>query len=71
MAILYHSAANTVGIYYAPMLAVGDQARYYWVLAAVNWVVAVAVVLLTGPTLQRQPDIRHETVQAGKPSTAR
>ena len=69
MAILYHSAANTVGLYYAPMLASGDQARYYWMLAAVNWVVAVAVVLLTGPTLQRQSGIAKETMEAGKPST--
>lgn len=70
MAILYHSAANAVGLYYAPMLSSGDQARYYWMLAVVNWVAAVAVILLAGPTLQRQPGIRPETVPASKPSTA-
>jgi len=71
MAMLYHSAANTIGIYYAPMLSSGDQARYFWMLAVVNWVVAVAVILLTGPTLQRQPVIHPETVPASKPSAAR
>jgi len=54
MAMLYHTAANTIGIYYSPMLSDADQVRYYWMLAVVNWVVAVGVILMTGPTLQRK-----------------
>jgi uncharacterized protein len=55
LAILYHTAANTLGIYFSPMLSGSDLARYYWLLAAVNCVVAVVVVLVFGPSLQRQP----------------
>ena len=55
LAMLYHSAANTVGLYFAPMLAGPDQVRYFWLLAAVNWAAAGAVILLAGSTLRRGP----------------
>jgi membrane protease YdiL (CAAX protease family) len=71
LAMLYHTAANTVGIYFSPMLSGPDQVRYFWMLAIVNWVVAAAVVLVTGPSLQRQPAKPAETAQVGKPSTAK
>ena len=70
LALLYHTAANTMGIYYSPMLSGADQIRYFWMLALVNWVTAIAVVLLTGQTLQRQPGIPNGTVQDRKPPTA-
>jgi membrane protease YdiL (CAAX protease family) len=71
LAILYHTAANTVGIYFSPTFSGADSVRYFWMLAAVNWVVAIVVVLMTGPTLQRQPAEPAETAQIGKPSTAK
>jgi hypothetical protein len=45
LAILYHTAANTIGIFYAHTLAGADLTRYFWLLAAVNLVVAASVVL--------------------------
>jgi hypothetical protein len=71
LAMLYHTSANTVGIYFSPMLSSGDRVRYFWMLAAVNWAVAVVVVLMTGPSLQRNPAGPEETAQVGKPSTVR
>jgi hypothetical protein len=44
LAILYHSAANTMGTYYGPMLAGPNLTQYFWLLAAVNAVVAIIVV---------------------------
>jgi membrane protease YdiL (CAAX protease family) len=70
LAMLYHTAANTVGLYFAPMLAGADSVRYFWILAGVNWVVAAGVVLMTGPTLQRQPGLPQETAQVIEPSIA-
>jgi membrane protease YdiL (CAAX protease family) len=61
LAILYHTAANTMGIYFSPMLSGPDLTRYYWLLAAVNWVVVVIVVLVAGPNLRHQPTIQAET----------
>jgi hypothetical protein len=54
-AILYHTAANTMGLYLFSMFPDSDLVRLYWLLAAVNWVVAVVVVLVAGPSLRRQP----------------
>jgi len=50
LAILYHTAANTIGIFYAHMLTGADLTRYFWLLAAVNVVVAVSVVLFDRKT---------------------
>jgi uncharacterized protein len=68
LAMLYHTAANTMGLYFSPMFSGADSVRYFWILAAVNWVVAAGVVLMTGPTLQRNPGIPNETVQIGRSS---
>jgi hypothetical protein len=66
--MLYHSAANTVGIFFRPMLSGPDLARYFWLLAGVTWVAAVAVVLATGPTLQRRPTaLSAETAYEDQP----
>lgn len=56
LAILYHTAANTIGLYFAPIFSGPDLVRQFWLLAAVNTVVAVVVVLVAGPDLQFQPD---------------
>jgi hypothetical protein len=58
-AILYHTAANTIGMYLFSMFPNSDLLRLYWLLAAVNWVVVIIVVLVAGPNLRRQP--RAET----------
>jgi hypothetical protein len=63
LAILYHTAANTMSIYFSPMFSGPDLTRYFWLLAAVNFVVAVVVVLVAGPSLVRtatQPELVSE-----------
>lgn len=54
LAILYHTAANTMGISLFALFSGSDLVRLYWLLAAVNCIVAVAVVLVAGPTLRHQ-----------------
>ncbi len=54
LAIVYHTAGNTLGLYYAQLVAGPDLTRYFWLLAAVNSVVAAGVVLVTGPSLRRR-----------------
>ena len=71
LAMLYHSAANSFGIYFSPMFSGPDQVRYFWILAAVNWVVAAGVVLVTGPTFQRRPLSPVKTAQVDQPLTTR
>jgi len=58
LAILYHAAANTFGLYFAPMLSGVDEVRYFWMLAAANWVAAAVVVLVNGPSLQYRPRVQ-------------
>jgi uncharacterized protein len=71
LALLYHTAANTLGIYFSPMLVGADGVRYFWMLAVVNWLVAVAIVLLTGPSLQRHPALPEPAVQESRLPTAK
>jgi hypothetical protein len=63
LAMVYHTSANTLGIYFRQMLSGSDLARYYWLLAAFTSLAAVVVVLATGPTLQRRPTIPAATAQ--------
>jgi uncharacterized protein len=44
LAILYHTAANTIALYFAPMLSGPDLTRHFWLLAAVNAMAAIIVV---------------------------
>jgi membrane protease YdiL (CAAX protease family) len=67
LAMVYHTAGNTLGIYFRQMLSGPDLARYYWLLAAFTALAAVVVVLVTGPTLQRRPTAPAATAQ---PETA-
>jgi len=55
LAILYHTAANTIGLYFAPLFAGPNLLRQFWLLAAANIAAAFVVVLVAGPNLQRQP----------------
>lgn len=55
LAILYHTAQNTIGGFYIFRMFSGqDLVRLWWLWAAVYVVVAVIVVLVTGPNLQQQ-----------------
>jgi CAAX protease family protein len=59
LAILYHTAANTiVGFYFFPMFSGPDSVRLWWLYAAVYCVAAVIVVLVAGANLQRQPQAK-------------
>jgi membrane protease YdiL (CAAX protease family) len=65
MAMLYHSAANTVGIFFRPTFSGPDLARYFWLLAAFTWVAAVGVVIFDrqlwfAPTSSAQPEVVSE-----------
>lgn len=53
-AILYHTAANTAGLYLSPAFSGPDLVRMFWLLAAVNCIVATVVALAAGPNLRRQ-----------------
>lgn len=55
LAILYHTSANTMGLYLFSTFAGPDLVRPFWLLAGMNCVVAVIVVLAAGPNLRRQP----------------
>jgi CAAX protease family protein len=52
LAILYHTAANTMGLYFAPALSGANLTHYFWLLAAVNAVAAISVVLFDRKTWQ-------------------
>jgi uncharacterized protein len=69
LAMLYHTAANTFGLYFSPMFSGSDQVRYYWMLAAVNLVAAVVLVLLTGQTLKHNSGESKESVKVSNLST--
>ena len=53
LAILYHTAANTMGLYLFPAFSEADLVMMFWLLAAVNCVVAAVVVLMAKPNLRR------------------
>ncbi len=55
LAILYHTAANTIGLYFAPMFSGPDLARQFWLLAAMNVVVAIILVVVFGSHLLAEP----------------
>lgn len=56
LAILYHTAQNTIGgFYFFRVVSGSDLVRLSWLWAAVLCMVVVVVVLLAGPNLRRQP----------------
>jgi membrane protease YdiL (CAAX protease family) len=55
LAMLYHSAATTIGgSYFFQIYSGPDFVRLWWLLAAVNCVAAIVVALVTGPNLRRR-----------------
>lgn len=55
LAILYHTAANTMGLYLSPAFSGADLVMMFWLLAALNCIVATVVALVAGPNLRRLP----------------
>jgi hypothetical protein len=53
LAILYHTAANIMGLYLFPAFSRSDLVMMFWLLAAVNCVVAIIVVLMAKPNPRR------------------
>ncbi len=53
LAILYHTAANTMGLYFNSVFSGVELVRMFWLLAAVNFLVAAIVVLMAKPYLHR------------------
>jgi uncharacterized protein len=64
LAILYHTAANTVGIFIVHMLSGPDLARYFWLILAVNALVAVVVVISDRKAWQTQTPTAPVSVEA-------
>jgi uncharacterized protein len=64
LAILYHTAANTVGILIARTLSGPDFARYYWLILAVNALVVVVVVISDRKAWQVQTPTALAKVEA-------
>ena len=64
LAILYHTAANTIGIYYSHLLAGADLTRYFWLLVAVNFVVAIVVVIFDRKTWRSRTVTAPAVVEA-------
>lgn len=54
LAILYHTSANTMGLYLFPTSILPESVRMYWLLAAVNCAAAIIVVLVAGQNFRRQ-----------------
>jgi uncharacterized protein len=53
LAIIYHTAANTMGLYFFPAFSGSELVRLFWWLAAVNCVVAAIVVLVAPGRISR------------------
>lgn len=51
LAIVYHTSANAIGMHLFAMFPDSDLVRLHWLLAAINWMVAAALVLVAGPSL--------------------
>jgi uncharacterized protein len=64
LAILYHTAANTIGIFSAHTLTGADLTRYFWLLAVVNLVAAVSVVMVDRNTWRAHSPVVPANVEA-------
>jgi uncharacterized protein len=64
LAILYHTAANTIGIFSSRMLSGADLTRYFWLLAAVNCVAVVVVVIVDRKTWQARGSVAPISIEA-------
>lgn len=56
LTMVYHTAANTMagaGLNVFQLFSGSDYLRAWWLLAAVNWIAALIVILVSGPKLWR------------------
>ena len=69
--MLMHAANNAVaGSFFAPMFSGADSVRQAWLLALVWWVVAVLVIVISGPTnLSRKYQKQEEPLPESDPGT--
>jgi uncharacterized protein len=67
--MLMHAANNAVaGSFFAPMFSGADSVRQAWLLALVWWVVAVLVIVISGPTnFSRKYHKQEETLPDSEP----
>lgn len=63
LAILYHTAGNTLGLYFSPSFSGPDLSRYFWLLAAVNGLVALVVVLADRNTWRSRSPVAVASVE--------
>jgi hypothetical protein len=63
-AILYHTAANTMGIYFAHMFVGPDLTRYFWLMLAVNAIAATLVVLFDRKTWRSRRPVAQASAEA-------
>ena len=64
LAILYHTAANTIGIFYSHTLAGADLTRYFWLLGAVNLVAVASVILFDRKTWRTSNPVAQTSAEA-------
>ena len=71
--MLMHAANNAVaGSFFAPMFSGADSVRQAWLLALVWWVVAVLVIVISGPTnLSRKYQKQEEPLPESDPGTVK
>ena len=64
LAILYHTAANTIGAYLFHLFAGPDLVQLYWLLAAFNAVAAVIVVIFNWNTWRTRKPVAPASAEA-------
>jgi hypothetical protein len=71
--MLMHAANNAVaGSFFAPMFSGADSVRQAWLLALVWWVVAVLVIVISGPTnFSRKYQKQEEALPESDPGTVK
>ena len=71
--MLMHAANNAVsGSFFFPMFSGADSVREAWLLALVWWVVAVLVIVISGPTnLSRKYQKQEEALPESDPGTVK
>lgn len=55
LAIIYHTAANTAGLFLFPMFPDEYQVNLYWLLATVNFAAAL-IIIFFGKTYRQKPE---------------
>jgi uncharacterized protein len=64
LAILYHTAANTMGIAISHLFSGPDLTRYFWLMAAANAIAAVLVVIFDRKTWRSRSSLAKASIEA-------